>query len=65
MKKDILEIQIARDGDQWCALVGKDLQEGIAGFGDTPVNAIRALCDEFEKTSWNIINIKQQIMKGE
>lgn len=23
-----------RDGNQWCVLVGKDLQSGICGFGD-------------------------------
>ena len=24
------------DGNQWCALYGENLQEGVAGFGDTP-----------------------------
>lgn len=24
------------DGDQWCALYGANLMEGVAGFGDTP-----------------------------
>lgn len=24
------------DGNQWCALYGDNLQEGVAGFGDTP-----------------------------
>jgi hypothetical protein len=24
------------DGNQWCALYGKNLQEGVAGFGDSP-----------------------------
>lgn len=24
------------DGDQWCALYGDNLQDGVAGFGDTP-----------------------------
>jgi hypothetical protein len=24
------------DGDQWCALYGENLQEGVAGFGDSP-----------------------------
>ena len=28
------------DGDQWCALYGDDLQEGLAGFGDTPAAAM-------------------------
>lgn len=30
------------DGDQWCALYGADLQVGVAGFGDTPDQAVRA-----------------------
>lgn len=30
------------DGDQWCALYGENLQEGVAGFGDTPELAVRA-----------------------
>ena len=30
------------DGNQWCALYGENLIEGIAGFGDTPE---LAMCD--------------------
>jgi len=29
-----------KDGNQWCVLLGDDLQTGIAGFGDSPLNAI-------------------------
>lgn len=28
------------DGDQWCALLGEDLQSGVCGFGDTPAKAM-------------------------
>lgn len=28
------------DGNQWCALYGENLQEGCAGFGDTPALAM-------------------------
>ena len=28
------------DGNQWCALYGENLQEGVAGFGDTPADAV-------------------------
>ena len=28
------------DGDQWCVLYGKNVQRGIAGFGDTLAEAI-------------------------
>ena len=27
------------DGNKWCALYGSNLQEGVAGFGDTPAQA--------------------------
>lgn len=30
------------DGDMWCALLGDDLQVGIAGFGETPAKAMYA-----------------------
>lgn len=30
------------DGDQWCALFGENLQEGVAGFGETPAKAMWA-----------------------
>lgn len=28
------------DGDQWCALYGKDLMAGVAGFGPSPADAM-------------------------
>ena len=28
------------DGNQWCALYGESLQCGVAGFGDSPANAM-------------------------
>lgn len=30
------------DGNQWCALYGDDLQNGVAGFGDSPALALAA-----------------------
>lgn len=33
--KPILKI----DGDMWCALYGDNLQDGVAGFGETPAKA--------------------------
>lgn len=36
------------DGDKWCALLGDNLQEGIAGFGDTPEEA----CVAFDQAWW-------------
>ncbi len=36
------------DGDQWCALLGENLQDGIAGSGDSPAEA----CAAFD-TAWH------------
>lgn len=30
------------DGNAWCALYGENLQEGVAAFGDSPAEAMRA-----------------------
>lgn len=43
----ILNPRIFIDGDQWCVLYGKDLQDGVAGFGDTQRKAVH----DFNK-SW-------------
>jgi hypothetical protein len=34
--------RLTRDGDQWCALFGENLHEGVAGFGDSPDAAMWA-----------------------
>lgn len=39
---------ISVDGNQWCALYGANLQDGVAGFGDSPELAMR----DFDK-NWN------------
>lgn len=31
--------KLSLDGDQWCALFGENLQDGVAGFGDSPDEA--------------------------
>jgi len=28
--------RLSIDGNQWCALYGDNLQDGVAGFGDSP-----------------------------
>ena len=37
----LLKPTLVIDGDKWCCLYGEDLQVGIAGFGDSPIEAIR------------------------
>ena len=29
-----------KDGNQWCVLLGGNLQDGICGFGDTPILSV-------------------------
>ena len=33
--------KIFPDGDQWCVLLGDNIQEGVTAFGDTPYEAVR------------------------
>lgn len=40
--------RLFRDGDQWCALLGEDLQIGVCGFGSTPAEAMQ----DFNR-AWN------------
>jgi hypothetical protein len=32
---------LSKNGNQWCVLLGANLQEGCSGFGDTPDEAFR------------------------
>lgn len=41
----LMQPAIYPDGNQWCALYGEDIQEGVAGFGNTP----SAACADFDK----------------
>lgn len=34
--------KLRHDGDKWCAIYGDNLKEGIAGFGNTPAEAMAA-----------------------
>ena len=35
----MLKPRIFIDGNKWCALYGENLQDGVAGFGDSPEQA--------------------------
>jgi hypothetical protein len=41
----VLRPAISIDGNKWCALYGANLQDGVAGFGDSPAEAFA----EFDK----------------
>lgn len=45
--------QVFLDGNQWCALLGENIQEGIAGFGLSPKEALESLAGELEETPWD------------
>lgn len=36
----VFKPRIFMDGDQWCALYGDNLQDGVAGFGKSPADAM-------------------------
>jgi len=36
----LLKPRLYQDGNQWCALLGDDLQMGVAGFGASPAQAL-------------------------
>ncbi len=38
--------KLSKDGNQWCFLCGENLQEGVAGFGDTIYEAAKAFHNE-------------------
>jgi hypothetical protein len=39
-------ISLSLDGDQWLALLGENIQEGICGFGDSPKAALLKLAEQ-------------------
>lgn len=41
--------KLSIDGNQWCALYGENLQDGVAGFGDTPEKAYEDFDREWKK----------------
>ena len=44
----VMNCKLSLDGNQYCALIGENLQEGTAGFGVTLPAALRALAAELE-----------------
>ncbi len=58
----IMRPRVFPDGNQWCALYGENLQDGVAGFGKTPEHA----CSDFDNNwrSQTLANIKDQPAAG-
>ena len=42
---NVYKPKLTVDGNQWCALYGMNLQNGIAGFGSSPEKA----CEDFDR----------------
>jgi hypothetical protein len=42
--------KLMADGDMWFALYGDNLQEGVAGFGKTPAEAMYAFDEAWTKS---------------
>lgn len=51
---------LSADGMMWCALLGENLQEGVAGFGDTPAAAMLAFDAEFAKAHTPAAMLKER-----
>ena len=45
----ILNPRVFIDGNKWCVLYGENLQDGVAGFGDTPTLAVYAFNRAWEQ----------------
>jgi hypothetical protein len=45
----LYQINIGVDGDSWCALIGSNVQDGIAGFGYSIHEALHNLADNIYK----------------
>ena len=45
----IYKPRLFQDGDMWCALLGDDIQVGIAAFGKSPQDALHEWDKEFRK----------------
>lgn len=41
--------KLSKDGNQWCFLLGDNLHDGVAGFGDTPEQAAAAFDLEWKR----------------
>ena len=46
MKEEL--IKIYKDGDKWCCMAGKNLQEGFSVFADTEDKALDLFNERFE-----------------
>jgi len=41
-------LEISKDGDEYCVLLGNNLMEGVSGFGKTMRSAMNNFSDNFD-----------------
>ena len=46
MENHTVELKVFLDGDDWCALIGDNLQDGLGGFGESINEAMEALMEQ-------------------
>lgn len=51
----VFKPKLTKDGDMWCALLGENLAEGVAGFGPNPAKAMYAFDTAWRKESGSFI----------
>jgi len=49
-----ITLRVYENGNMWWALIGDNIQEGIAGFGEKPSEAIRDLADHIQDYGLNV-----------
>jgi hypothetical protein len=59
----LLKPRMFPDGNMWCALYGENLQEGVAGFGDTPEKAAIAFDFEWRNRKFDNSNPHDQTIR--
>jgi len=52
----LLRPKIFIDGNMWCALYGENLQDGVAGFGESPSKAM----SDFDSAWFKKLELKTQ-----
>lgn len=62
--------KLSADGTKWCALLGDDIMSGLAAFGDTPEEAMRAFDEAWRnqltpKAEWIAAGIKEEESREE
>jgi hypothetical protein len=52
----LMRPKLSLDGNKWCALYGDSLQDGVAGFGDSPALAM----EDFDR-QWRSTDLAKKV----